>query len=73
MYVCISRHHVISIYHNQQVYEVRIIETLPTDTISIVDTDFEVDFAEIKEEKEKNMAIHLPEAYDLKKNPIGKQ
>jgi ubiquitin fusion degradation protein 1 len=67
MYVCISRHHVISIYYNRRVYELRITETLPDDTISIVDTDLEVDFAQIKGEKEQNTAIDLPEAYDLEK------
>ncbi len=32
-----------------------------------------VDFPQIKGEKEQNMAIHLPQAYDLEKNSIGKQ
>jgi ubiquitin fusion degradation protein 1 len=67
MYVCISRHDLISIYYNRQVYELRITETLPDDTISIVDTDLEVDFDQIKGEKEENMAINLPEDYDLEK------
>jgi len=67
MYVCISRYDVISIHYNRQVYELRITETLPADTISIVHTDLEVDFAQIKGEKEQNMAIDLPQAYDLEK------
>ena len=58
-YVCITREDVISIYYNQNIYELKVCETLPSDTIVINECDLTVDFQEMKE------IIELPEECDL--------
>ncbi|XP_054159997.1 ubiquitin recognition factor in ER-associated degradation protein 1-like [Oppia nitens] len=62
MYVCITRDDVISICHNKHIYDLRICETLPNNTIDITECDLNVDFAEMKEEFKQ---IPLPKECDL--------
>ena len=61
-YVCISREDVISIRYNKKIYELRVCETLPSETIIINECDLTVDFQQMKQQKEE---IKLPEECDL--------
>lgn len=44
-YSCLTTGDTISIHYNDRVYEINIVETKPSDAISVVETDVNVDFA----------------------------
>ncbi|CAG2109965.1 unnamed protein product [Medioppia subpectinata] len=64
-YVCISKDNIISIYYENQIYELRICETLPANTIDITECDLVVDFVEM--EKKPVLPDELPDECDLDK------
>lgn len=60
-YACLTVGDIISIHYNNHKYEIEIIETKPSNAISIIETDVNVDFAPPKDYNEPQLPNPMPD------------